>query len=213
MPERNANVLGDYLKDGRVAAKDLTFATSLVSQVLAGRTLSQRQAYWVNKLCERYENPLPPAPKIDTNLTTVYEFIMRARQHLKYPKIVATNVYGELFRFYLSGERSKHPDTLNIVMPSTDTWFGRIFEDGTWHKPHTVTPEREAQIMELLTHLAEDPAGYAARHGKLTGNCCFCNRTLTDPRSTSAGFGPVCASRYGLTIQWQNAVKESGLDV
>ena len=34
--------------------------------------------------------------------------------------------------------------------------------------------------------------------GRSISKCCFCNRALTDPRSESAGYGEVCASRYGL---------------
>ena len=34
--------------------------------------------------------------------------------------------------------------------------------------------------------------------GRSVHKCCFCNTTLTDPRSEMAGYGPTCAGRYGL---------------
>jgi Family of unknown function (DUF6011) len=37
----------------------------------------------------------------------------------------------------------------------------------------------------------------AAAFGKDTGHCCACARTLTDDRSVSVGYGPVCAAKYG----------------
>src|SRR6185436_1560785 len=38
----------------------------------------------------------------------------------------------------------------------------------------------------------------AVAHGHTTGNCSFCARDLTDPRSTSVGYGPICAQHFGL---------------
>jgi hypothetical protein len=37
----------------------------------------------------------------------------------------------------------------------------------------------------------------AAKFGKKTGHCCICSKLLTDPKSVSAGIGPVCASKMG----------------
>lgn len=36
----------------------------------------------------------------------------------------------------------------------------------------------------------------AAAYGKLTGVCCCCGRTLTNPDSIEAGIGPVCAAKF-----------------
>lgn len=38
----------------------------------------------------------------------------------------------------------------------------------------------------------------AARFGQLTGQCVFCSRRLTDERSITVGYGPVCAEHNGL---------------
>jgi len=50
---------------------------------------------------------------------------------------------------------------------------------------------------ELRT-IAGDIAGAAAAWGHLTGTCTFCGLTLEDERSTSVGYGPICASKHGL---------------
>lgn len=42
----------------------------------------------------------------------------------------------------------------------------------------------------------------AAEFGHAFGQCVFCGRLLTDPRSVSVGFGPVCADNHDLT--WGN---------
>ena len=37
-----------------------------------------------------------------------------------------------------------------------------------------------------------------AKYGKLTGCCCFCNRPLTDARSTEVGYGEICSKKFGV---------------
>jgi hypothetical protein len=45
-------------------------------------------------------------------------------------------------------------------------WYGRILQTGEFEKsPRTQVPE---ELVELLGHFAEDPAGVAADCGKLT---------------------------------------------
>ena len=59
-------------------------------------------------------------------------------------------------------------------------------------------PGEREWIAARLREFADDPARVAGEHGRLTGNCCFCHHTLEDARSTAVGYGPVCASHYGL---------------
>ena len=61
-----------------------------------------------------------------------------------------------------------------------------------------VSPE----IVKLVNRLAKNPAKVATEYGKLTGNCCFCRRALTDKRSVTVGYGSTCAGNYGL--EWGN---------
>ena len=56
----------------------------------------------------------------------------------------------------------------------------------------------EDRPVSILAQLATQPAQLAAKHGKLTGHCCFCNSELSDEKSTNVGYGPVCAKRWGL---------------
>lgn len=52
--------------------------------------------------------------------------------------------------------------------------------------------------MHHLTAANRLTAEQAAALGKLTERCVFCNRKLTDGRSTDVGYGPDCADREGL---------------
>lgn len=52
--------------------------------------------------------------------------------------------------------------------------------------------------MNRLTADMRVNAEQAARFGKLWGSCVFCSRLLTDERSVSVGYGPICADHNGL---------------
>lgn len=60
-----------------------------------------------------------------------------------------------------------------------------------------------------LAGLSDDTvatAEQAAAFGHEHGFCCYCSRGLTDERSTSVGYGPICAVRYGL--EWGSVADE-----
>ena len=202
---RHAKQLQEYIEQGLVADKDLEFATSLVNAAHSRRGITDKQRHWVGVLCDRCTEEKEPEPKVDIDLAGVYTFFLNARKHLKFPKIVCLDDNDVLIKFYLSGPRSKHPDTLNITAPDFDRWYGRIFADGTYHHPHNLDADRKQEILAILKKLADDPHSFAAAYGKLTGHCCFCNRYLSDDRSVTVGYGPVCAARFGLKEQWKRA--------
>jgi hypothetical protein len=76
-------------------------------------------------------------------------------------------------------------------------WLGRVLLDGTYQPSREANGRTEA-ITQRLRAFAADPAKVAAEHGRLTGCCCFCAKTLTDERSTAVGYGQTCAGHYGL---------------
>ena len=51
---------------------------------------------------------------------------------------------------------------------------------------------------EFLSRLQEDPTGFLAECGKDLGSCCYCNNPIDVPDSKEAGYGEICAKRYGL---------------
>lgn len=53
-------------------------------------------------------------------------------------------------------------------------------------------------LTDLLLWLSSDFRGAIQAIGVETDQCPFCGHPLTDPRSTHAGYGPVCAVHYGL---------------
>lgn len=182
------------LAAGEVPARDVNFVSSLVEQ--AKRRLSSNQWYWVVKLAEKLRSPGPTVKSV-SDFSRVYSMFAKAREHLKFPKVLLTVAEGQTFKLYVSGERSRVPNTVNVVHPESETWFGRVYADGRWEQGRG-TAEETAAVEAMLTKFAADPEGVAAEHGKLTGACCFCNRKLSDDRSTAVGYGQTCAKKFGL---------------
>ena len=131
------------------------------------------------------------------SLSGIVALLKKAHAHLKYPKIRLQTSTGEKLVLSLAGPTSKHPGSVNLTDGGkfgNSVWYGRISQDGHLSPSSKMIPD----IQELLADLCVDPAGVAKKHGILTGQCCFCHLPLTDPKSTSVGFGPICAKHYNL---------------
>lgn len=174
---------------GRVRSN---FADSLLRQFDERGFLSEKQWFWVNKLASDEGRPVEQLPAF----AGVLELFARARAHLKYPKI-HLSFAGNPLRLHVAGERSKHAGAI-LLTDGTGfggKFYGKVLPDG--RAEIRVQPNRD-ELVKVLRSLAEHPAEVAAQYGHLTGNCCFCHKTLTDERSTSVGYGPVCAEHFGL---------------
>lgn len=165
--------------------------------------LSPKQSEWVEKLYAMTKEPPKPQPatQLTTGMAKVYAFFANAREHLKSPKLVMGLPGGKHLRIYLSGSRSKAPNVLNLVTEdeygSMNYWLGRVHPDGKWEHREG-DDDLRGKASKLLERLAEDPAKVAKESARITGNCCFCHRPLTDDRSTEVGYGPVCADHWSL---------------
>lgn len=178
---------------------DRGFAESLLAG--AARGLSQKQLYWVGRLIERASQPAPAASVAVGNFAAMIALFDRARAHLKHPHIVLL-LQGPDEDIEISlgvaGPNARQPGTINVAErgPYGEArFFGRVLRDGAFQASRGPTP---AGLVELLRAFAADPARVAAAHGLLTGRCCFCNRALSDERSTAVGYGETCAGHYEL---------------
>jgi hypothetical protein len=175
------------------------FASSLLTQS-RGRGLSEKQMYWVRKLAE----PTPTAPVAAIEVGSfegVIALFRTAQRHLKFPKVRLRLENGSPIVLAVAGANARRPGTVNVTdgRPfGENIWYGRVEADGRWEASRSVDAETATSLTALLTAFAAEPAKVAAAFGHLTGNCCFCAKTLTDERSTSVGYGPVCAEKFGL---------------
>jgi hypothetical protein len=186
-----------------LVGRDNNFAQSLLSQHDLGRKpLSDKQTTWITKLADRAQGVSDPVPTESVgDFQGVLSLMARAGEHLKYPKVRLSTSCGQPVAISLAGARSKYQGQVQVTDGGpygSNEWFGRIDQAGTWTQSRKPDNETMSAVGALLRRLADDPHGTAAEHGKLTGCCCFCNRGLTDARSTEVGYGKICAGHFGL---------------
>lgn len=80
-----------------------------------------------------------------------------------------------------------------VYVKRSDLYVGKIM--GGKFMPVKDTPKGTG---EAIQKIAADPRGAAIDHGRETGHCACCGRTLTDPASIALGIGPICAENWGL---------------
>jgi hypothetical protein len=191
--------------------RDREFGSSLVSQFDRRGDLSDKQWPWVQRLIDKTKPAESFSGGQAGEFLALADFINRAAKHpttnpkgLVHPKIrFDLSGIDECWRGDLllkrAGDNARYPGSINVTngMPFGDPageFYGRIHKDGRFEEGR----DCNATVRGVLIALNADPASLAAGYGKKTGNCCFCNTPLSDDRSTSVGYGPICAERYCL---------------
>jgi hypothetical protein len=197
MTTSNVDTLRDLRAKGRVPEKDIEFVDSLLrADTNGGLTIGR--AKWVNKLVARYTSPaLGELP----SMVGIVAMLDRAKATgLKFPKLWLQLPDGSPLRITVAGEKSKTPGYLTLTDGEafrSGRYFGRISPEGRLEIGRD-GDEVGPALVEILTRLANDPAGVAAEFGHLTGHCCFCSLKLQDERSVTVGYGPICAEKFGV---------------
>lgn len=155
------------------------------------RFMSDAKLYWLHALTMPKAQPVAEA---NYNMSGVLRMFATAKEHLKRPGIKLT-VDGRDLKIYPAGPKSNYTGQLMVAGARYgEGWYGRIDQSGNFF------PGKDCndKVRELLRSLEENPEATAAAYGRLTGKCCFCNRSLEDDNSTAVGYGPVCAKHFGL---------------
>jgi hypothetical protein len=196
----NIAVLVDALP--LLPAKDQGFAASLIAQH-GKKGLSPKQWYWVNKLAQNATQPVAPVATTQVGDTSaIVALLAHAKQHLKFPAILI-RVEDHDLRLNVAGKMAKMPGSINVLGTEKQSdgmrpWYGRITIEGEYQPSRKFDTTTQTAIASALIALANDPAKAASEYGQMTGVCCFCGKSLTDERSTSVGYGPICAKHFGL---------------
>lgn len=191
------------------------FARSLIRSYRRYGSLTEGQRPYVAQLINRASctgqtstQPVGASRVAVGNFAAVISLFATARQHLKYPK-VRLLCDGTPIILSVAGERSSAPGTVSVCGEGqypNRAWYGRVTPYGEWEPARNVSPAMLESLAVLLSSFARDPHSMAAAYGRATNSCCFCQRELTDPRSVTAGYGPVCAEHYGLKYHWLASV-------
>ena len=172
------------------------FARDLVRR-FRNNGLSPKQWYWAIKNAGEALAGNNGEEELELDFAAMIALFTTAAEHLKYPKVRLQTADGQEVCLGRAGNRSKNPGAINVTDGKPygeNKWFGRIDKNGHL----SASRQCDDDVTDLLQRFSTDPAGVAADYGKLTGNCCFCRRQLTDERSTDVGYGPVCAGHFNL---------------
>jgi hypothetical protein len=197
----------------QLSAKDQEFALSLITSVRRYGSATQKQRFWLETLPTRANGGGERQKFAIGDMAGIMRLFDKARQHLKAPAVVLQGEGGEI-RLSVAGEAARAPGTINVAENKgygESKWFGRILLDGQFEVSPRETPP--AWLTGLLSDFAESPARVAAEHGKLTGKCCFCNKALTDERSTAVGYGAKCSSNFGVPYPKLSEVRAGRSDL
>jgi hypothetical protein len=185
---------------------DQNFARDLVSQHTKKGYLSEKQWEWVERFLDAVECVgVPDFTKEFMqvgDMHGVMALFTKAKEHLKHPKIVLQTKGGQKVALALAGPQSKHHGSV-VVTDGAGYPFNKFFDvvspEGLWGPSKSLQAQDiKDDLTHILSQLAKCPAAVASHYGALTGNCCFCNTKLTDPKTTSVGYGPTCAKQWGL---------------
>lgn len=174
---------------------DRGFAQSLCDQFTM-RGLSPKQEVWVDRMIERAAPKTVAQPVAD--LSPLVALFTNAK--LKNPKLLV-KINDRSLRLTRAGQNARVPGSINITSVGSfedRDWYGRVTQDGVFQPSNRYDNQTMTAVVAALKALAENPVEVAAAYGHETSNCCFCGIELTDPRSVTAGFGPICAEHWGL---------------
>lgn len=94
------------------------------------------------------------------------------------------------FRLSLAKDTSANPGYI-YIKNSDYQYLGKIAPDGRIASKGLDTAEKN-----FLQEVIAAPETAAMKEGRVTGICCCCGRTLTNPVSVKLGIGPVCRGYY-----------------
>jgi hypothetical protein len=199
-PAQTAQVDALALALPKLSASDARFASDLIGNFRTWGKLSEKQMVWVDTLTQRAAQPAAEAvPVIQVNVQKIQDLFSRAAQKMRRIKVALQTAGGQSVVFTRAGQNSKYAGQIMLTDGAPfgmNKFFGRIDTNGDF------VPTRRAvqEVQNLVVEFANDPEAVAGKYGRLTGSCCFCCRPLKDERSTQVGYGPVCASRFG--VNW-----------
>lgn len=112
----------------------------------------------------------------------VIELFDKAKQHLKYPKIMLALPDGWPIGLSVAGSNRKYAGMVCVTDSKPygqNKWYRPVAKNGTWDPAPKAEPIKD-ELVKLLGKLAKNSARTAAENRKLTGNCCFYKSKLND---------------------------------
>lgn len=199
----------EYLRDnlGRVRPSSRNFAESILRAAYSPNGASDRQWEFIHKLAAELVGVVTPVADEVCSVPRVYNLltnalnagIQKATIRLSLPDNmgrVIIRISAKSRRVFVNDRDREYtnPKTGDVRKVT----YGEIAPSAVFEPSRYAKPEFVKAVRVALTAFEENPAKAASLEGHATGNCCFCGRHLDNAASVKAGYGPICAERYGL---------------
>lgn len=189
--------------------RDQDFAESLYSSYRERGGLSDKQWYWVDQLVKRVKG-LEPIYGSFNAILVMFRLASSNDQGrgLKNPKIRLMTKEGRFVQLNFKPEENSKVDIY------VDGWAGHGYRKFAGKlEDEKIIPYRDDRMTEdvklTIQEFSLDPLRTAKAMSKRLGACMYCGSRLTDPRSKDVGYGPTCATNYGLP--WGDGAKAEPL--
>jgi hypothetical protein len=165
-----------------------SFAASLVAQYDSKGSLSVAQVEAAERMFAKMTaNAANKSAAKAVDLSNVHKMFDAALAHgLKRPRFA----FGDL-RLSLASETSRNAGAVYVKLGGE--YAGKV-QGGVYHP----VGAGSVATAQAIATIAADPLAAAVQHGRDTGQCACCGRTLTDPESVARGIGPICAAHWGI---------------
>lgn len=199
-PQEAYDMMEYQVKQGNL--KPSNFVQSMMTQFRNKNHLSAKQIHWAVKLSKEAGQAAIDAQDTEMQMSEmesegpfkpVVSFMTDA--DLKSPKLYFK--HGKLdIRMSLAPSHGRNPN--HIYVKANSKYVGKITPSGDFMTGRDGYYASGVKV--ILADMVDDVKSFVTSHGIHTGNCCLCNRELTDERSLAVGVGPVCAKNWG--IKW-----------
>jgi hypothetical protein len=145
---------------------------------------------------------LPPQVAVDGK--KLHEAMLLAGTKLAFPRIKYKTEEGGTIFIHLLGDRARYPGNLVVkFVPKGQESLGTsvlLLERYVKQEKAVFTTAALANptMQVLVKKVVEDFPGELAINGREHISCCFCGIELIAGASRKVGYGPICASNYGL---------------
>lgn len=133
--------------------------------------------------------------RYSVNPARLYQVMDAAHANTGKPPVIRLTCMGEPVKFKLS-----RIGWIYINGANFGTTYASISRNGAvnLYIDQVLSKEWGKNLLKLIALLCRDPQTVCAAYGHREICCSFCGRELTDERSVTVGYGPICAGYYGL---------------
>jgi len=132
------------------------------------------------------------------------ELFQRAQQNLKQPKFVFKSCNMKIkIHIATKAHYPNFPNYLYISKAETGDYFGKFLKNGQMILQSNI-PDK---LREDLQKIKDNPIEFGKLYGQQYSFCCFCGTEIITVESLTVGYGPICASNWGLP--WGSVINEN----